>query len=508
LPMTKIVKTGGGGWHYYYNYCEGVGNKARIKELTDIRGEGGYVVAPPSLHASGEHYEWSTFDEDMVDFPKEFFGVSLSPVPMPAELPQTNWAEVSSGVSSGGRNNAAAQFIGKLIRSINPREWESMVWPTVQKWNLSNVPPLPESELRVTFNSICKKEFRGRTADSKDKNYSPDISNADVKAEADNVEFLDMSSVLDLGIKELRNTKSEDIVSFGYDWLDEQLTGIFPGELVVIGGESGTGKTTFATNVIYKASKKNKCAVYALEDRLEDYGIKALYFKLGQIKKKYEGATSVNYHWNEYRRNEITDKNYKGYLEEARYELLNENIMFAKVDSMMNIDLLEELIERQASQGVGMFLVDHLHYFDLFAKSGSKADYIERIMIRLRTLQRRTGARILLVVHYKKLEGKKPTLDSFKDSISIVQNANYVISLWRDRSVSKEEKHKQYKTKFFIPKARNPNGEGMVEVEFDSETGDYKKLGEWMRGTEMDSVREDNKLAKLVVKEFGGKIVS
>jgi hypothetical protein len=39
-------------------------------------------------------------------------------------------------------------------------------------------------------------------------------------------------------------------------------------------------------------------------------------------------------------------------------------------------------------------------------------------MVRMKQLQNLTGARIILIVHYKKLEGRKPLLDSFKDSIS------------------------------------------------------------------------------------------
>ena len=54
---TFTVKTGGGGYHLYYKYCEGVRNGARVCELTDIRGDGGYVVAPPSIHQSGNKYE-------------------------------------------------------------------------------------------------------------------------------------------------------------------------------------------------------------------------------------------------------------------------------------------------------------------------------------------------------------------------------------------------------------------------------------------------------------------
>jgi hypothetical protein len=53
-----LVRTGGGGWHYYLAPT-GMGN-ARPADLerVDWRGRGGYVVAPPSRHASGHPYQW------------------------------------------------------------------------------------------------------------------------------------------------------------------------------------------------------------------------------------------------------------------------------------------------------------------------------------------------------------------------------------------------------------------------------------------------------------------
>jgi Bifunctional DNA primase/polymerase, N-terminal len=53
-----LVRTGGGGWHYYVAPT-GLGNvQPAGLERVDWRGRGGYVVAPPSRHASGHPYQW------------------------------------------------------------------------------------------------------------------------------------------------------------------------------------------------------------------------------------------------------------------------------------------------------------------------------------------------------------------------------------------------------------------------------------------------------------------
>jgi hypothetical protein len=53
-----LVRTGGGGWHYYLAPT-GLGNAGpRDLEQVDWRGHGGYVVAPPSRHHSGLAYQW------------------------------------------------------------------------------------------------------------------------------------------------------------------------------------------------------------------------------------------------------------------------------------------------------------------------------------------------------------------------------------------------------------------------------------------------------------------
>lgn len=55
---VPVVRTGR-GWHVYFAHPGGdVGNFAGTLPGLDGRGDGGYVVAPPSRHASGKTYEW------------------------------------------------------------------------------------------------------------------------------------------------------------------------------------------------------------------------------------------------------------------------------------------------------------------------------------------------------------------------------------------------------------------------------------------------------------------
>jgi hypothetical protein len=65
-PAEVAVRTGS-GWHLYFLMPTGakVGNSAgRIAPGIDVRGTGGYVVVPPSIHESGALYEWRSHPGD------------------------------------------------------------------------------------------------------------------------------------------------------------------------------------------------------------------------------------------------------------------------------------------------------------------------------------------------------------------------------------------------------------------------------------------------------------
>jgi hypothetical protein len=64
LPLSPVVLTGGGGTHSYFAHPKSAAlpNRSNLGGFAgiDFKADGGYVVAPPSRHASGRAYEWST----------------------------------------------------------------------------------------------------------------------------------------------------------------------------------------------------------------------------------------------------------------------------------------------------------------------------------------------------------------------------------------------------------------------------------------------------------------
>nr|WP_275414276.1 bifunctional DNA primase/polymerase [Asanoa ishikariensis] len=60
MPPTRAVRTGSGGWHLYYTHPGGP-LAAKVAGLpgVDLKADGGYVVAPPSIHPrTGQPYRW------------------------------------------------------------------------------------------------------------------------------------------------------------------------------------------------------------------------------------------------------------------------------------------------------------------------------------------------------------------------------------------------------------------------------------------------------------------
>lgn len=166
FPLTPTVKTGH-GWHYYFAY-PGVpmANATAWHGLdgVDIRGDGGYVVAPPSIHPNGRDYEWvagRTWD-----------AVALAPCPAwlrdDAQTPRSAGSDwtllMNTPCREGSRNATLARLIGRWLGNphLTP-EGVHLAELAALGWGLARCdPPLSVGEIQTIFNSIAGREVRRR----------------------------------------------------------------------------------------------------------------------------------------------------------------------------------------------------------------------------------------------------------------------------------------------------------------------------------------------------------
>ena len=78
----------------YFQYTrDDIKNRAGILEGVDVRGEGGYVIAPPSMHPNGTEYQWEDAPDEIALAPvdgvvrKFLFGDDKPPAASDFKLP-------------------------------------------------------------------------------------------------------------------------------------------------------------------------------------------------------------------------------------------------------------------------------------------------------------------------------------------------------------------------------------------------------------------------------------
>lgn len=160
-PPTATVKTAK-GWHLYYRVPDEatIPSGVRVAENTDHRGEGGYVVAPPSIHPDTNNpYVWTetlTSISDLPPFPSHMFREATREV-------KDNWMDMPTrSIVEGERNKEAASYAGGLLRGLPTQLWKTAGWGGLKEVNHSFSPPLEIGELRTIFKSIERKETTRR----------------------------------------------------------------------------------------------------------------------------------------------------------------------------------------------------------------------------------------------------------------------------------------------------------------------------------------------------------
>ena len=175
LPDSVEQLTGGGGRHILFRHKEGVRNRTGLWPGVDVRGEGGYIIVPPSLHESGKKYEWEMssrpeevplvhWPDCLLEFIRSTNGQVKEDVqPIEGEIPE------------GQRNDTLTSFAGTMRRRGMGKT--AIVQALLEENKARCEPILPEAEVRAIAASV------GR--------YPPEPPTDDCEQEAVRIQWVD-----------------------------------------------------------------------------------------------------------------------------------------------------------------------------------------------------------------------------------------------------------------------------------------------------------------------------
>ena len=157
LSPTMEALTGGDGRHLYFAHPGGLTrNRIGLLQGIDLRGDGGYIVSPPSIHPTGRPYTWAPGRA-----PDE---ITLAPLPrwilVPLRGPRVGrtlpqWRQlVREGVLEGERNSTIASLTGHLLWHGVDSE---VALELMLAWNRMRCrPPLDDAEVAQVVASITR----------------------------------------------------------------------------------------------------------------------------------------------------------------------------------------------------------------------------------------------------------------------------------------------------------------------------------------------------------------
>jgi len=185
VPSTWIAQTGK-GYHYYFKHPGGqISNRIRLLPDIDLKADGGYVVAPPSIHSNEHYYKWLQGPQNGTPLadPPDWLLEKLKPCERGNGNPIGNndWTTMLRGVPEGHRHQAAAKLVGRYLRSDLSKEEIKIFLYSYCHW--CN-PPMDFSEAEQIVEDLYLKEM-----EKKSEGDGPIIVNlADV--EPKNVDWL------------------------------------------------------------------------------------------------------------------------------------------------------------------------------------------------------------------------------------------------------------------------------------------------------------------------------
>ena len=251
-------------------------------------------------------------------------------------------------------------------------------------------------------------------------------------------------------IEELARQKGQIAgVPTGFIDLDSMLTGLHPGELIIIGARPAMGKTSFAMNIAEHAALCNKTtAVFTLEMPREQIAMRLL-------------CSDARVDMQRVRKGTLEDSDWLR-LAQSLAPLSAAPMYIDDTSALSPTQLRSRCRRLMMDRGLDLVVVDYLGLMKSDGKAESRQLEVSEISRRLKAIALELKIPIIACAQLSRANkdrvDKRPMLSDLRDSGSIEQDADVVMFLHREEYYNKETEDKNIGEVIISKQRRGPLG--------------------------------------------------
>lgn len=233
----------------------------------------------------------------------------------------------------------------------------------------------------------------------------------------------------------------------GFTDLDNMLTGLHGGELILVAARPSMGKTAFVLNIAHHVAVKDHIPVvlFSLE-----MGKEQLVSRLVAVDSMVEAKSLKT--------GDISDGDWAKII--STVDNMSAAPMFIDDNSSISIaELRTKCRKLKQTDGIGLIIIDYLQLMSAPGKVESRQLFIAEVSRALKSLARELNVPVIALSQLNRAVDSRPdhrpVLADLRESGAIEQDADVVMFIYRDEYYTKEESEKPGIAEIIIAKQRN-----------------------------------------------------
>ena len=286
-------------------------------------------------------------------------------------------------------------------------------------------------------------------------------------------------------------------IATGFSLLDKKIAGLHNGDLYIVAGRPGMGKTAFVLNMAVNVAKPRKVEVTdpaaAFDAPVEEPGYGVAFFSLEMPREQLASrllACEARVDVSRIRSGELRREDWNKLTESAsrlsRLPIwLDDTPALTLLDLRAKIRRLQAELKRGGSedapaQGLGLVVIDYLQLMQGRRDAGSREQEISELSRGLKQLSKEMEVPVLALsqlnrsVETRTTKDKRPQLSDLRESGAIEQDADTIMFIYRDEYYFKDSPDKGI-AEIIIAKQRN-GPTGSIKTKFTSEYTRFDNL--------------------------------